>query len=48
MPTIDSDGCRPLVPSHADHFSDPVGIGGRHRSDSVVFDNIKQGHLTEI
>ncbi len=43
MPTIDSDGCRPLVPSHADHlfqrhvdhFSEPIGIGGRHRSDSV-------------
>jgi hypothetical protein len=43
MPTIDSDGCRPLVPGHADHpfqrhvdhFSELIGIGGRHRSDSV-------------
>jgi hypothetical protein len=43
MPTIDSDGCRPLVPGHADHpfqrhvdhFSELIGIGGRHRLDSV-------------
>jgi hypothetical protein len=43
MPTIDSDGCRPLVPSHADHlfrqhgvhFFGNTGIGGRHCSDSV-------------
>jgi len=43
MPTIDSDGCRPLVPSHAGHlfrqhgvhFFGNTGIGGRHCSDSV-------------
>ena len=43
MSTVDSDGCRPLVPSHADHlfrqhgvhFFGNTGIGGRHCSDSV-------------
>ena len=43
MPTIDSDGCRPPVLSHADHpfrwdgvqFSRDAGIGGRLDSESV-------------
>ena len=43
MPTIDSDGCRPPVPDHADHlfrshgvqFFRGAGIGGRLGSDSV-------------
>jgi len=43
MPTIDSDGCRPLVLSHADHpfrwhgvqFSRGTGIGGRLGLESV-------------
>jgi hypothetical protein len=43
MPTIDSDGCRPPIPGRADHqfrrhgvhFFWHIGIGGRHRLDSV-------------
>ena len=43
IPTIDSDGCRPPVPGRADHqfrrhgvhFFRDIGIGGRHRLDSV-------------
>jgi FMN phosphatase YigB (HAD superfamily) len=43
MPTIDSDGCRPRVPGHADHsfrqhgvhFFPDAGIGGRLVLDSV-------------
>jgi hypothetical protein len=43
MPTIDSDGCRPLVLDHADHlfrwhgvqFFQDAGIGGRLGSESV-------------
>jgi len=43
MATTDSDPCRPLVPGCADHlfrrvvdhFSDPIGMGGRARSDSL-------------
>ena len=43
MPTINSDGCRPLVLNqadhqfwrYADHFFEAIRIGGRHRSDSV-------------
>ena len=43
MPTIDSDGCRPSVLSHADHpfrwdgaqFFQDAGIGGRLDSESV-------------
>jgi len=43
MASTDSDSCRPLVPAYTDHlfrqnvdhFSDHIGIGGRHRSGSV-------------
>jgi hypothetical protein len=43
MPTIDSDGCRPLVPSHADQlfrrdgvqFFRDTGIVGRLGLESV-------------
>jgi hypothetical protein len=43
MPTIDSDGCRPPIPGHADHlfrqqgvqFFRNTGIGGRLSLESV-------------
>jgi hypothetical protein len=43
MPTIDSDGCRPPIPGHADHlfrqhdvqFFRNIGIGGRLELESV-------------
>ena len=43
MPTMDSDGCRPPVPGHADHlfrqyvvqFFRDTGIGGRLGLESV-------------
>jgi hypothetical protein len=43
MPTIDSDGCRPPIPGHADHrfrqhdvqFFRNTGIGGRLELESV-------------
>jgi hypothetical protein len=35
MPTIDSDGCRPPVPTHGVQFFLEAGIGGRLASESV-------------
>jgi hypothetical protein len=43
MPTIDSDGCRPPIPGHADHllrqhgvqFFRDTGIGGRLSLETV-------------
>jgi len=42
MPTIDSDGCRPPIPSHADHLFRPMASSSFGKLESVVALNWNQ------